>query len=97
MFNKVSKMRGMKLARTVRKALGLTAWAMHKRMKRHSIQAYLYLERESKAAQVGDLKALYDIAKESLGWTDEKYLEELWRDVQPPFTRPRRRKKTPSA
>lgn len=57
---------GMILAKKVRESAGLNPWAMHKRMGKKTVQAYLSLERSAKRISLDDYFALERI------WIEEK-------------------------
>ena len=56
----------VKIAKIVREAAGLNAWAMHKLMGKKTVQAYLSLERAAKRISLTDLYKLEKI------WIDQK-------------------------
>lgn len=62
----------MKIVKIVRETAGLNAWAMHKKMGKNSVQAYLSLERSAKRISLKDFYALERIwIEESCGTSEE--------------------------
>lgn len=55
----------MRIAKIVRETAGLTAWKMHQRMGKKSVQAYLSLERSAKRISLIDFYRLEDV------WVEE--------------------------
>jgi hypothetical protein len=70
-------MYGMQLAKKIRESLGLSCWGMKKRLNKKSIQAYLYLERESRAVKIADLIALQELS----GMTLDRFWSELKKEA----------------
>lgn len=65
-------MSGMKAAEIIREKAGLNPWAMHKRMHKDTVQAYLSYERRAKRTSLADLMALEAIfIEEGLGSHDD--------------------------
>jgi hypothetical protein len=54
-------LKSMQLVKKVREAAKLNAWAMHKKMGKKTVQAYLSLERSAKRISLEDLFALEKI------------------------------------
>ena len=58
-----SKLAVVNLVRTIRKRLGCGRWEMHKLLGLESIQAYIYLENETKAIRLPLLLKLHEISQ----------------------------------
>lgn len=65
----------MKLVKKVRESAGLNAWAMHKRMGKKTVQAYLSLERSAKRISLTDFFLLEKIWIEEKCGTKEEFVD----------------------
>ena len=68
----------MPIVKVIREELGINSWSMAKVMGR-SIQSYLAFERSAKTLKPADLRFLWLVAHQRLGWDADRFFKQLVR------------------